>query len=69
MFHSIRTVNRDNMQRVQNVGAVLLVDQENNSPADSDEIRMGNIEAATIRHSNSKGLKRRSEPITNMLEV
>ena len=57
------------MERVQSVSPVLVVDDRNDAAAKRDKIRMGNIEATTVGHSNRKGLKGGTEPVPNRFQV
>jgi hypothetical protein len=57
------------MERIQSMRSILFIDDRNDAPPDRDEIRMGNIETATVRRSNCKRLKRGSNSVPNGFQV
>src|SRR5688572_10222564 len=57
------------MERVQSMRSILLIDDGNDTSPDRDKIRMGNIETATVGHSNRKRLKRRTQPVPNWFQI
>ena len=57
------------MKRVEDVTSIVLVHEEDYSSPNRNKIRMGNIEAATVRRANDERLETRAQPIANVLQI
>ncbi len=57
LLYTVGSIDRNDVKRVKDVGAVLLINEQNHPSTDRDEIGMRHIETAPVRKVNNEWME------------